>query len=118
MIYLIEGRFDVKLDHPVILPAPLSGDSNGLLCRPSRPTQQSVAQQVRQPFCVLHIGLATRNLLDVLCVGYHDRQRSFQNRVDQLPAPVLSRAAWVQPGSAQPQSCCMKIFAEYKQFAI
>src|SRR5271166_705313 len=37
MIDLIESRLDVELDHPVILPAPLSSDSNGLLRRPSRP---------------------------------------------------------------------------------
>jgi hypothetical protein len=47
MIYLIEGRFDVKLDHPVILPAPLSGDSNGLLRRPSRPISIGIRMKDR-----------------------------------------------------------------------
>src|SRR5882757_1857606 len=36
MIDLIEGRLDVKLNHPVVSPAPLSGDSNGLFRRSSR----------------------------------------------------------------------------------
>jgi hypothetical protein len=36
MIDLIKGRFDVKLNHPVILPAPFSGDSNCLFCRSTR----------------------------------------------------------------------------------
>jgi len=33
MIDLIEGRFDIKLRHPVVLPAPLSGDGYRLFCR-------------------------------------------------------------------------------------
>src|ERR1700757_3169337 len=37
MIDLIESRLDVELDHPVILPAPLSGDGDRLFCRSSRP---------------------------------------------------------------------------------
>src|ERR1035437_8266967 len=36
MIDLIEGRLDVKLNHPVISPAPFSGDSNCLFRRPAR----------------------------------------------------------------------------------
>jgi hypothetical protein len=36
MIDLIEGRLDVKLYQPVISPAPFSGDSNSLFCRPAR----------------------------------------------------------------------------------
>src|ERR1700682_2643971 len=37
MIDLIEGCFDVKLNHPVVFPAPLSGDSNRLFRRSPRP---------------------------------------------------------------------------------
>jgi hypothetical protein len=33
MINLIEGRLDVELHHPVILPTPCFGDSNRLFCR-------------------------------------------------------------------------------------
>jgi len=36
MIDLIEGRLDVKLHHPVILPTPLSGDGNRLFSRTAR----------------------------------------------------------------------------------
>ncbi len=37
MIDLIEGCLDVKLDQPVILPAPISGDGHRLFRRPTRP---------------------------------------------------------------------------------
>jgi hypothetical protein len=37
MIDLIEGRLDVKLHHPGILPAPFSGDGNRLFRRLSGP---------------------------------------------------------------------------------
>src|ERR1035437_5879975 len=36
MIDLIEGRLDVKLHHPVILPTPFSGDANCLFRRAAR----------------------------------------------------------------------------------
>jgi hypothetical protein len=44
-----------------------------------------VAEQVRDPFRILHIGLTPWHLLDVLCVRHHNLQRSFQNGVDRLP---------------------------------
>src|SRR6266566_2914208 len=44
-----------------------------------------MAEQVRDPFRILHIGLTPWNLLDVLRVRHHNLQRSFQNRVDRLP---------------------------------
>ena len=47
VIDLIEGRLDVKLDHPVILPAPVSGDRPPLVCRPSRPVSIGVRMEHR-----------------------------------------------------------------------
>jgi hypothetical protein len=44
-----------------------------------------VAEQVRNPFRILHVGLAPWNLLDMLSVRYHDLQPSLQNGVDRLP---------------------------------
>ena len=46
MIDLIEGRLDVKLHHPVILPASLSGDGNCLFRRSkeSPSTNQRIAR--------------------------------------------------------------------------
>src|SRR5712691_4120530 len=60
-----------------------------------------MAEQVRDPFRILHIGLTPWYLLDVLCVRHHNLQRSFQNRVDRLQyTPVLSMATWVQPSES------------------
>src|SRR5437588_2052332 len=49
-----------------------------------------MAEQVGNPFRILYVCLEPRNLLDVLCVGHHNLQGSFQNRVNWLP--VHSRA--------------------------
>ena len=54
--------------------------------------------QIRYPFRVLHIGLATRNFLHVLSVGRDDLQCSFQNGVDRLP--IDSGAFHGQVGAA------------------
>jgi hypothetical protein len=47
MIDLIEGRLDVELHHPVISPAPLSGDGNRLFRRASRPVSIGVRMEDR-----------------------------------------------------------------------
>ena len=47
MIDLIKGSLDVKLDHPVIFPAPLSGDGNRLFRRSSRPVSIRVRMEYR-----------------------------------------------------------------------
>src|SRR5437667_7908035 len=57
-----------------------------------------MAEQVRDPFRILHIGLTAGNLLDVLRVRHHNLQRSFQNRVDRLP--IHSRALHGHMGAA------------------
>src|SRR5258708_5907910 len=44
-----------------------------------------MAEQVRDPFRILHIGLTPWNLLDMLRIRHHNLQASFQNRVDRLP---------------------------------
>src|SRR5713101_2815313 len=44
-----------------------------------------MAEQVRDPFRILHIGLTPWNLLDMLRIRHHNLQPSFQNRVDRLP---------------------------------
>src|SRR5262249_3446589 len=41
--------------------------------------QQSVAQQLRQPLSILHIGLATWYMLDVLWIDQHDGAALFQD---------------------------------------
>ena len=67
-----------------------------------------MAKQVRNPFCVLDIGFAPRNLLNVLSVGHDDLQRSFQNRVDRFPIHARAfhgdmRASFSQQPFAQAQ---------------
>src|SRR5260370_14806842 len=60
-----------------------------------------MAEQVRDPFRILHIGLTPWNLLDMLRIRHHNLQASFQNRLDRIPIhPVLSIATWVQPSES------------------
>src|ERR1035441_1138587 len=47
MIDLIESRLDVELDHPVILPAPLSGDADCLFSRSPRPISIGIRMKDR-----------------------------------------------------------------------
>ena len=46
-----------------------------------------MAEQFRNPFRIFHVGLASRNLLYVLCVCHHDLESSlsFQDGVNRLP---------------------------------
>src|SRR5438309_9950386 len=63
-----------------------------------------MAEQVREPFRILHIGLTPWYLLDVLCVRHHNLQPSFQNRVDRLP--IHSRALHGHMGAAFREQPC------------
>src|SRR5436309_11666253 len=67
-------------------------------------TEQPVAEQVRDPFRILHIGLTPGHLLDVLRVGHHNLQGSFQYGVDRLP--VDSRAFHSHMGAAFREQPC------------
>ena len=44
-----------------------------------------MTEQVRDPFCILHIGLTPGHLFDVLRVRHHNLQGSFEDGVDRLP---------------------------------
>src|SRR5436189_291363 len=48
-------------------------------------SQQSMQQQIGNPLRILHVGLAPGHVLDVLCIGHDQLERSFQNGVDRFP---------------------------------
>src|SRR5213076_2416102 len=93
------GQLDVgRLQHlqqPVALRAPtlyqlapVAGQvaqfANGLGGYKAR-SQQSMQQQIGNPLRILHVGLAPGHVLDVLCIGHDQLERSFQNGVDRFP---------------------------------
>src|SRR5450759_4321213 len=61
VIDLIEGRFDIKLHHPVVLPAPLSGDGYRLFGRSPGPVsirirmEQGIENRFDEELSLIHI---------------------------------------------------------------
>ena len=84
--------------------APVAGQLPQLACGPighETAAQQSMAQQIRQPFGIAHIALASGHHLDVGGIDQQQREPVLQQIPDRLPvdAGALHRE-WVTPPCA------------------